>query len=399
MFLFAGVLFGARAQDSRTDINPALLYYQAFLVAPKGEDYSQYLTTNTWDYGQQLPLQFGSAVSNFNAELDFVREAAQQTVVCDWGVDFNRHGADTLLPYLGMAKRAVVDSEFQTMWDLQNGDEAEARDDLVADLTLGRNASTTRVLIAALVEMAVENVVCGRFAENFHQFSPETLGQIASGFEDAPPRGTVAECVSTERIINQRTLSRFEDIQKQYARDNEGAMGALHRLFFYYSSDKWEQLTNGTGNTIAEAIQQVRDLEPYYSRFETLMALPYKEYREQLPSYESQFQQSGNAFISLGFPPWKAARMREFAAEVHLAMVRAAIEYKLHGDAELNSVMDPCGNGPFTMKPFNLNGVHRGFELQSALPRGKGLESIIFVENSGPAFEVIGDKIGQPFSK
>lgn len=399
LLLLAGALSGARGEDYRTDINPALLYYQAFLVKPKAEeDYSQYLAKNKWDSGQHLPERFGSAVSNFNAELEFVRQAAKQTVPCNWGVDLSR-GPDALLPYLGMAKGAVVDSVFQVMWDFQNGKEAEVRNDLVADLALGRNTSTTRVLIAALVQMAIENVVCATFAENFHRFSPETLQQIEDGFQAAPPRGTIAECEPTFKIINRSLLSRFENIQTQYAGDNDGAMDALHRLFFYYRPDQWEQLTNGSGNTIDGVIQQLRDTESIYPKLAALMALPYREYTEQLPEYQSQFKQTGNGFISIGFPPWEAARTREFAVEVHLAMVRAAIEYQLHGEAGLKSVMDPCGNGPFTIRRFYFNGVDRGFELQSALNRGHGPERIIFVEKSGPAFEVLGDNAGQPFSK
>ena len=47
-------------------------------------------------------------------------------------------------------------------------------------------------------------------------------------------------------------------------------------------------------------------------------------------------------------------------------MVHAAVEYKLHGESGLKSVMDPFGNGPFTFQRFVFKGVDRGFELKSA---------------------------------
>ncbi len=34
LLILTGTLLGARGEDFRTDINPALLYYRAFLLAP-----------------------------------------------------------------------------------------------------------------------------------------------------------------------------------------------------------------------------------------------------------------------------------------------------------------------------------------------------------------------------
>ena len=77
-------------------------------------------------------------------------------------------------------------------------------------------------------------------------------------------------------------------------------------------------------------------------------------------------------------------------------MVRAAIENELHGDAGLKIVMDPCGNGPFTLQRFIFEHVDRGFELKSAYNRGKGLDAFIFIEKDGPPFYIMGDRVGQP---
>jgi hypothetical protein len=400
LFVLTGLLDGVRGENYRTDINPALLYYQSFLLAPKGQDWdkeSQYLVTNNWE-GQHLPEQFGLIISNFTAELELTRQAAHQTVPCDWGIDLSR-GANTLLPQLARAKSMVLDSEDQIIWDLQNGNQAEARDDLVADLALGRNISRNRTLISTLVEIAIESSVCGEIAENFNHFSPETLQQLAYGFDAAPPRGTVAECTATEKPIRDWFISQIENIQKQYPDDNAAAMNGLHHLFYYYPADEWERLTNGTDGTIDGLIRAIRNAEPLHAQLGALMALPYDEYGKQLPRQESQFQQSGNPYFLHSLPAWEASRRREFAIEVGLAMVRAAIQYKLHGEAGLESVKDPCGSGPFTMKRFIFNGVNRGFELTSPFSRGKGPMSYIFVEKDGPPFYVTGNNAGQPISK
>src|SRR5208283_4711717 len=77
----------ARGEPFRTDINPALLYYQAFLMAqnvPQAD--KDYLGTNQWQ-GQKLPERFGQIVAGYDNQFKLVREAAQQQVPCDWGAD------------------------------------------------------------------------------------------------------------------------------------------------------------------------------------------------------------------------------------------------------------------------------------------------------------------------
>jgi hypothetical protein len=88
-------------------------------------------------------------------------------------------------------------------------------------------------------------------------------------------------------------------------------------------------------------------------------------------------------------------RLKEFRILVKLAMVRAAAEYELHGEAGLKSVTDPCGNGPFTFQRFVFNGVDRGFELKSVYDGQGSPEAFIFVEKTGAPFQVDGPRIGQ----
>ena len=99
-------MLGASGEPFRTDINPALLYYQAFLMAPNlSEADWDYLDTNNWQ-GQKLSERFGTLVASYDAELMLLRQAAQQKVPCDWGIDLSR-GWETLLPHLHVAKWAA----------------------------------------------------------------------------------------------------------------------------------------------------------------------------------------------------------------------------------------------------------------------------------------------------
>jgi hypothetical protein len=80
-------------------------------------------------------------------------------------------------------------------------------------------------------------------------------------------------------------------------------------------------------------------------------------------------------------------------------MVHAAVEYKLHGESGLKSVMDPFGNGPFAFQRFVFKGVDRGFELKSAYAGTDAPFVMIFVEKEGPAFQITGSDAGKAIDK
>src|SRR5580700_7483910 len=80
----------ARGEPFRTDINPALLYYRAFEVAsqPMAESNLDYLYSKEGS-SEQIPERFGPILACYDNQFKLVRQAAQQTVPCDWGVDLS----------------------------------------------------------------------------------------------------------------------------------------------------------------------------------------------------------------------------------------------------------------------------------------------------------------------
>ena len=168
--------------------------------------------------------------------------------------------------------------------------------------------------------------------------------------------------------------------------------------------NRWEQVIAAAGGTSEGMLKLLGDYEPLYQRAAVMLALPHLEYEDQMKQFSAEVQRSPNPFASLTFPAIEKARLKEFAILVELAMVRAAVEYKLHGDAGLQSVTDPCGQGPFGFERFVFQGVDRGFELKSAYDYKGSPYALIFVEQDGPPFyvnanSVVGKKAGQPVSR
>jgi hypothetical protein len=163
-------------------------------------------------------------------------------------------------------------------------------------------------------------------------------------------------------------------------------------------TNTWPKIVKAAGGTSDGFLTLVRDMKPMYVRFAAIAALPLFEFDVQEKQFYADVQKSTNPLFDALFPALRPARVKEFAILTELAMVRAAVEYKLHGEAGLKSVMDPYGHGPFEFQRFVFAGVDRGFELKSAYA-GRGFpEVMIFVEQDGTPFYVNGKHAGNAVS-
>lgn len=92
----------ARGEDFRTDINPALLYYRAFLLVP--EPMSNADEEYLWSKAgreRKLPERYGKIFTGYDNQFLLVRQAAHAKVPCDWGIDLVSAGPNAMLPPSG----------------------------------------------------------------------------------------------------------------------------------------------------------------------------------------------------------------------------------------------------------------------------------------------------------
>jgi hypothetical protein len=407
MALLLLALLNARGEPPRTDINPALIYYQAFLLNDKR------LSDADWNYvgskagrEQKLPERFGPLLAGYDDRFKLLREATKQKAPCDWGIDMN--GPDTFLSHLPFTKKMAVASQPRAVWDLQHGNQAGARDDLLAAFVLGRNASQDGTMIGALVRYASHAVIYDTVARNFGRFSPETLQQLADEFDAVPVQGTMAAAIMTEKSNHVNwVLNKIRKIQQANPGDDAkvlaaipndrylGMLGKYDKEGKQQKNDFWQDVFAMSGGTSDGVIKLVQESEPLYLRLVEIMKLPLPEYNDQVQQFGAEIKKSQNPFVKLLFVDPTRPRPREFQAQAFQAMMRAAVEYKLHGEAGLKSVMDPLGNGPFTFQRFVFEGVDRGVELTSAYNGLRYPCALIFVEKEGPAFHSYGLHIGE----
>lgn len=410
LLILAGALPLVRGEAFRTDINPALLYYRAFLAAPEPglSDADRTYLESKKGLEQKLPERFGKIVAGYDNQMQLVLQAAHARVPCDWGVDLSA-GPNTLLPHLGRARAVIRTAELRAVWALQHGRQEEARDELLAAFILGRNAGSDRLLINALVENAIEGMIYGTVAFHFGEFSPETLKQLAAGFDAAPARSTIAVCMPSEKALGDWALTKLVDLRKAYPGDDAKVMaeyrdsGLVTAVSSVGYTNFWPQLLAASGGTSDGVLKLLRETEPLFPRLSEILALPEPEYEAQAKQFSTDVRLSQNPFWSMFdvFTGWDLGgprvppRATEFRAQAYLAMVHAAVEYKLHGESGLKSVMDPFGNGPFGFRRFLFKGVDRGFELRSAYNGAAAPFVIIFVEKQGPVFQISGADAGK----
>jgi hypothetical protein len=274
------------ADQPRTDINPALQYYQAFLARPQLEpNESEYLFMTNWQ-GQTLDERFNQLIARYDLAFNLLCNAAVATVPCDWGVDLSRQPI-SVTPRLAAAKSLVQVARLRAHWHLENGRQLEAKTELLAALALGHNLSRDGLEVSTLTQFSIDALFALGVAENFYLFETETLRQLAGSMESAPARATVR------------------------ANDERGGRS-------------------------------------------------------------------------------------ELATATQLAMIRAAISYKIDGESGFRRIKDPGSTGPFELRRLMFEGVDRGFQLISAVHQAGYCDSLGFLEKPGKPFILSGPSAGQP---
>jgi hypothetical protein len=416
--ILLGLALNGIGEQFRTDINPALLYYQAFLLEPTltAGDKALLGQRGTWD-GQALPARVGELARQYDDEFRLLRQAAQAQRPCDWGIDMSP-GPTTPQPHMRQMLGVIQAARLRTLWHLQQDHSAEACADLSAAFAFGRNLSRDGMLIGLLGQIAIEAIVCQVVADNFGRFSAAGLGVLMATLDCSPARGTLAAAIAAEKGFYGPWVTRqIRELQKEHAGEESAVMEGIRRLLGEpdnneESAEFWNAFARAAGGTSEGVLKLLEQFAKAQPRFDPLWSLPYREYVRRLKELRSEsgtpatespssdrprlplaggnyfvellFQSSANPSLSYTFPAWEKTRAKEFRSQVLLAMVHAATQYKLqHGPSGLQTVTDPCGPGPFAFERVTFEGVDRGFLLRSAYDWNGRPTTLTFLEKPG----------------
>ncbi len=404
LLLAAGMALAARAAAPREDINPALLYFKAFALAPDlSEADHDYLYKPDWR-GKQLEPRFGELVAKYDNEFKTLRKAAEMKAPCDWGIDLSE-GPEALLPGLAKAKFASQAARLRARWFLQNGKEQEAINELLSTFVLARNVSRDGVLISALVQIAMENIITGFVAENFYQFSDQGLQQLVAGMDGSPARGTIRQCLPIEKAaFCDWFIHKIEDFRARNGGDEAKTLGEVRRIYLSNVSDEGEKDTDFTNRWIAAVggtsegiLNSLRETSAYFGEADQILQLPYAQFGPAVKAFQKKIENDPKLIAGKWFPFLEKCGIKEFGVLVKLAMLRAGVEYRLNGEQGFKSVVDPVANEPFTFERFTFEGADRGFKLKSKVEE-TWQQGLIFVESPGTPFYSDGPNVGKPIT-
>ncbi|MBI3417379.1 MAG: hypothetical protein HY043_18965 [Verrucomicrobia bacterium] len=408
VLLLAGLLATSAtlqaASPYRTDVNPALIYMQAFSLLPERSAEEQKLFENRQT--SRVNEKYGALAVRYDTVFRLVRRAADLKQRADWGVDF-ADGPEMLLPHLAKAKAVAQAAQFRARFFLESGKEDEAVQDLLGALALGRQASADGTLISTLVQIAIDHIVDYTVAENFYAFSPEALKKLMDGIDASPTGNTISQCIGMgERFFMTWYQRKIEEFQAAHRGDEAKVVSNIRELLAatlvdesnreknYERADQFIQAAGGTSDGM---LALVAALGPLYNEMQAVATLPYDRFGPANTAFFDKIQNSNNVLAKELFPALGKARNKEFRYQARLEMLRAAVQFRLNGEAGLKSVRDPFGSGPFNYRRFVFQNVDRGFELKSSYPE-EPAEVIIFVEKSGPPFTVVGPSAGKPIT-
>jgi len=366
----------------RTDINPAVLYWQAFSLYP---ELDQELKKEFLATPPRLPQADAEPVlKKFDGMFKYLRRAAQMKVPCDWGIDLSE-GPEALMPNLIKIRQAAQAAVARVHYALEAGRDLQAVDDLVAIIVLGRNAGTDGTLVGAMIGIAVEGLINDFMARNFYLFSPPALLSFVKQVEAAPARSTVKKAMQfEEQAFLQWFIAKLEGFRAAHPQDESQALAQSRELFkstIETDSAKLDRIFGSAGNTMAGLIAYLQQLKPVYEAILKAAEAPPEKLEETAAAIHELVEHHTNLIARVMFPNVEKARKTELGAIARSAMIRAAVALRLEGDAGFQKIRDPFGDGPFTLRRLSAGSGEQGFELDSRVSAIRPNTALKFLED------------------
>jgi hypothetical protein len=212
-----------------------------------------------------------------------LRRARFAKVPCDWGYDLS-DGPEALLPGLAPAKRLAQTARLRAIVALDAGNFPAALEDLQAAFVLGRNLSRDRILISALVQIAMESILSSVVMENYYRLDAQELDAIVAAFVSVPPRGTIADTIPTEdNAFYRYILRKVEGMITESNGDTESFWGKFEAFWNPLATDieankgpepSAKEVREVAQGETDELLKLLNEMPDWYVETARLMSLP-----------------------------------------------------------------------------------------------------------------------------
>jgi hypothetical protein len=328
--------------------NAALKYWQGFASLPRFTDAEQKKLGECLT----MPLddQARKTVNRARYALDMMQRGAALPH-CDWGIGYEE-GIGTLLPYTAATRLTANLACLRARIRFEEGRIAEAIDDVIAGMALGRRVSLGGIYSTVLTSYAIEHRMSEVLAAYLPKLDAKTIKALKKRLDALPPAESLAPALKVEEHF---ALDWLVGKIKE-AKDKESLQTLLSKLCD--SPEKGQAFFKECGGTVDGVLKFADQARQGYARMAKKLDRPLDQFEKEWDREVKQ--QAGNEVFRWIFPSLHKIRLAQLRADVRRALLSAALAVQLDGRDALKNHSDPVIGGQFEYVAFE-----GGFELRS----------------------------------
>ncbi len=325
----------AAAPASSSDVDPlaqnaALAYWRAFALMPvlDSKDQAAVAAANR-TFAPLDDKLLGIARASDSAMRELRRGARYAR--CAWGVPME-DGPEALLPHLSKTRALARLALLHVRRDIQEGAPAEAVDDLVATMALGRQTSSDGLFVSLLVSYAIAKEAIRVGAAYLSDLGPAELKRLSERIDDLPSLPSTKTVMANEKKYFVRPLIQWLDQPGGVARAKE-FMGGESEPFAKLSPEETRETLMGL-QTVYDKLAELLDSK----------SAPTPEAEQKLLS-EAHLSGPARTMAQAVLPAFASIQENKMADQARLVMLKAAIAVRLEGESVLSkeAFVDPLG--------------------------------------------------------
>lgn len=315
---FALAVVSLTAAIPRQDINPALLYFEAFNKLPVlDDDESKLLGTDSGTVGPEERELAG----RFDTAFKILLRARSQKAPCDWGTDL-ADGPHAFTPNFIKIRSTVYAAVLRARVALADGKQDQVRDELLAASVMSRHAAVDAVLVGVMIQVAAEGKILDFVSAHFDELKPAIRAEITSGLIGLPHRFTVAEGIVVEQDVFHGWFLNQLAAFRAATRDDGQAVEQFRTLFnqsFGGKDDYADEIIRDADGTSEGIIKYFKASEPAYARCLALAQAGPENLKQATRDQAASIEGSTNVLVRIAIPNAGKARTKELEFQARLA--------------------------------------------------------------------------------
>jgi hypothetical protein len=331
--------------------NAALKYWQAFASLPRLTGAEEKKLNEECvmmpldDHARELVAKADYALKMVHAGAALPR--------CEWAIGFEE-GVSTRLPHAEAARALSALACLRARIRFEEVRDAEAVEDIVDALTLGRHVSQDGYLVSILVRYAIEGRMGETLATHLPHLNAQMVKDLRTRLDSLPPGGSTAAAVRDEEKAGLDWLVRTIKDAERRVKDGEDQKAVLASL----TDGDVLELVEKCGGTLAGVLKSAEEMRPWYAHMAGKWDLPLDQLDQEEQRQATKY--AGNPVFKLFTPGIIKTRQAQARADIRRALLAAAIDVQLDGRDALKNHPDPVIGGPFEYREFQ-----GWFELRS----------------------------------